>query len=436
MSERRRFLLYLVAIHAVFLALGLWLLRDRIVWLVAVEAFFLISLIFGLRLVHRSLEPMRFLESGEELLRSSDFTTRFRETGQRELDRLLRLFNGMIETLRDERVQAREQEQLLIRIAEISPSGMIALDYDGRLERANPAACSLLGVDEAPVGKALEELDAPFAHKLSELGDGASAILPLVGARRVRVHALSFVDQGFSRRFFLLEELTAELRASEKAAYEKLIRIMAHETNNTGGAVISLLRSCLRYADQLQDNDRNDFVDGLEVAIRRNEHMNEFMRSFADVVRLPPPRREEVDLRALLADVRALYAAQLEECGIVWHDRLDEHQPRCSCDRTQMEQVLTNIVKNAIEAVGRDGEIVIDGGSDGDRGWIQVEDTGGGVPDEVSNHLFASFYTTKPEGRGIGLTLVREILLAHEFDFSLETVGPGRAGFCISYPRN
>ena len=113
-----------------------------------------------------------------------------------------------------------------------------------------------------------------------------------------------FLDQGFQRSFILMEELTEELRRFEKAAYEKVIRLLSHEVNNSVGAVNSLLHSCLNYKEQLQEADRHDFENALQVAINRIEHLNAFMSSFAEVIKLPPPQFQPVDLElgSLLRD--------------------------------------------------------------------------------------------------------------------------------------
>jgi signal transduction histidine kinase len=241
------------------------------------------------------------------------------------------------------------------------------------------------------------------------------------------------MDRGFARSCLLLEELTRELHASEKAAYEKLIRTMSHEINNTSGAVISLLGSCLHYAGQVSETDRRDFVSGLEVATARTRHMNEFMKRFADVVRLPAPDPRPASVPDLLRDVARLVEPERARRRIAWHWRLEERTPLVNLDRVQMEQALVNIVRNAFEAIGEDGDVIV--GLETRHGVLEltIEDSGGGIPPEVAPRLFTSFFTTKPEGQGIGLTVVQEILIGHGFDFGLETVAPGRSAFSIRF---
>jgi nitrogen fixation/metabolism regulation signal transduction histidine kinase len=234
------------------------------------------------------LEPVSSCSPG-------DLMTRFRETHEPEVDRLIRLYNRMVDHLRDERAANQEQDSLLRRIMAMSPSGIVQLDYDGRIQSMNPGACEILGVsDEAARGQTLEWLGDAVARELEGIGEGEARLVTIRGRRKVRCRRLSFMDRGFARTCLMLEELTKELHASEKAAYEKLIRTMSHEVNNTSGAVISLLESCLAYGAQIGAGDRADFESGIGVAVARTRHMNEFMKSFADVVRLPAPDRKRL----------------------------------------------------------------------------------------------------------------------------------------------
>jgi signal transduction histidine kinase len=256
------------------------------------------------------------------------------------------------------------------------------------------------------------------------------------GRRRVRCHAATFMDRGFPRRFLLLDELTDELHKTEKRAYEKLIRMMSHEVNNTSGAVQSLLQSCLLYRRQLNDGDREDFAQALEVAIRRTAHLDEFMRGFANVVRLPQPRLQPSDPWEIAAQVGLLFRDQCRASRIRWHEEIEADLPRVDCDPVQLEQVLLNVVKNAVEAIqatGEPGEIVLRGVRQGRRSLLSVADSGPGLSPEVQANLFTPFYTTRENGQGIGLTMVQEILLAHGFDFALDNRESSGAEFTIIF---
>src|SRR6187399_2986041 len=239
--------------------------------------------------------------------------SRYREVGQPGIDRLVRVYNRMVDSLRDERVRLQEQQQFLARVLRESPGGILVLDFDGRIEMANPAALRLLQSDAAGVnGRSLAELDRPLTSDLVGLPQGQSRVLALWGGRRVRAAHGTFLDRGFRRSFYLLEELTEELRQSEKAAYEKLIRMLSHEVNNTVAASNSLLTSCLVFAEQLPGESRTDLDGALRVVMNRTAQLGAFMKAFADVVRLPEPRPGPCDLHDLLSHLSRLMAAEAE----------------------------------------------------------------------------------------------------------------------------
>lgn len=245
-------------------------------------------------------------------------------------------------------------------------------------------------------------------------------MLSLGGRRRVKCQALTFMDRGFAHRFLLMDELTEELHRTETAAYEKLIRVMSHEVNNTTGAVGSLLDSCLGYGSQIGEADREDFVRAISVAISRTGRMNQFMQNFADVIRLPAPARQDADLGELISETALLLREESARRRVNWDLQVEKGMPRISIDPVQMEQVLINIFKNALEAIGEEGLITVRLSLRRNRPVLVVADTGDGFTAETRTHLFTPFYSTRKEGQGIGLTLVREILLRHGFDFNLQ----------------
>jgi nitrogen fixation/metabolism regulation signal transduction histidine kinase len=314
-----------------------------------------------------------------------------------------------------------------------SPSGIITFDFDEKIAMLNPRAEKMLQAASANLaGRKLVELHAPFAEALSRLNAGESQVILLQGRRRVKCQKSQYRDRGFTRSFILMEELTEELRRSEKAAYEKLIRMMSHEVNNSIGAVNSLLHTFLNYKNQLRDDDRQDYENALNVAIARTEHLNVFMRSFAEVVRLPLPKRQPCDLQELLESIALLMSAESQKRGIVWKWEVGEAFAPIVMDKNQMEQVFVNIFKNAMEAIGTNGTITIRLGKKGGRSFVMIEDTGAGLTPEARANLFTPFFSTKENGQGIGLTMIQEILSQHNFEFSLDSP-PGESTQFVVY---
>ena len=425
MTLRTKFLLYLAALHVLFILVAVIVLGKFHWWFFGIEALLLISLYYGGRLVGRLLEPLDFLESGTDILREEDFSVRFRGSGQTEMDRLIEIYNKMLTSLQQERLRLGQQRGFHEALLRATPAGFLIFDFEGRISTANFSAGKFLGTQDANlIGRPLTDLDGVLAGELDSLRPGQSALLPLPGGRRVRCRRSSFRDRGFERGFILIEELTDELQRSERSAYEKLIRMMSHEVNNSVGATNSLLQSCLSYAEQLTPSDRQEYESALRVVISRNESLNVFMQQFAGIVRLPTPVPADVDLVELLRRVAVLMSSQCRQRGIEWVWDLTPLVGRVSMDPHLMEQVFLNIVKNAIEAIDRDGTITVAVQKQNGAVEVSITDSGGGLTAEIRKQVFTPFFTTKNEGNGIGLTLVREILTQHGFEFSLD----GREG--------
>jgi signal transduction histidine kinase len=411
---RTKIFTYFIVLHVVLAGAAVFVIAQDRVLLFAVEALFLLSAIISIRLARAFFVPLDLIRTGAELISEREFTSRFVSVGQPELDSLIGIYNQMIDRLRDERLSAEERHQLLAKIMEASPSGMVILDFDGNVEQMNPAA--------------RQAMSPELREEMQTLEPGESRMIGQPGARRLRIRRATFHDRGFEKSFFVIEELTEELRLSEKAAYEKLIRMMSHEVNNSVGAVRSLLESSLRYAPQVGETDRDDFTNALTVASERIDSLNRFMKSFADVVRIPAPHFAPEQLDALLTRIAALLRPELDARAIALRlDLADSGQ--YAVDRNQIEQVVLNVIKNAMEAVDRDGTIAITLRD----GVLSVADSGPGIPDSARNEIFTPFFTTKRDGHGLGLTIAQEILAAHGATFSLNNRDGEGAEFRIAF---
>ena len=429
MNLRTKLVLYLVAIHlpaAIFAAL---LFRDNPVAVLSGELALGLSLLIGSRFVRAVFEPFELVRSGNELIAEAEFTTRFRRLGHPEVDRLVDLYNDMLERLRAERLRAEEQQSLLHRIIELSPTGIIMLDFDGRIEQMNPSAARLLRGDRDSIGARLDELAAPI-RDLAAVPSRESQILAVDGRQRLRVWRGEFYDRGFTRDFYLIEELTDALRASEKAAYEKVIRMLSHEINNSIAAVSSLLESMLHYADRMGDQ-KTEFARGIEIAANRLRSLDSFTRDFADVVRIPKPVPGSVDLMRLVEDVLTLHDAELEARRIRTASSA-EGPTIVTADKNQLEQVVVNVVRNAIEAIGEEGLIEARVEGSGDAVTLRIGDTGPGLSVESLQQVFTPFYSSRRNGRGLGLTIVQEILSNHQADFALRNRPDNGAEFMMT----
>jgi nitrogen fixation/metabolism regulation signal transduction histidine kinase len=430
MTLRTKFLLFVVIIHAVLIALAMQLRTTNAVLFVASEVLLLISISLTIQLYRGFVRPFELIAAGTAAIQAKDFSMKFVPVGQHEMDQLITVYNQMIDELRQERISQHEKSFLLERLIQASPAGVLLLDFEGRLESVNTAAEQFLGQPAALLlGKLPAELPGAWGPALAALTENQPQALRLSGLQTFRAHAAHFLDRGFTRRFIVLEELTQELIQREKQAYGKLIRMMSHEINNSIGAINSILHSFYHYAPQLGPADRLDYTQALDVSIARNTQLANFMANFAHLVRLPPPTIQPTDLHGLLRGICRLLQPQSDERRIQWHLEFPTTPLVLDFDGQQLEQALLNIAKNALEAIGQDGNVWVRTAAEPPS--LVVENDGPGLSPETSQRLFTPFFSTKRDGQGIGLTLVRDILLAHGFAFQLQTEASGRTAFRI-----
>jgi len=452
MSLRYRLYAYLIAAHLLFLGVTVMLLRTSPWLMIGLEAALLLSFLLGVRLIRRALEPLGYTRHFHDLLQDQQYASRLQHGADRELNQLVDLFNTMLGRLYQERLQIGEQQGFLDRLLEATPSAVIVFDFDGCISLLNASAQALLGLglDEAkgrPLRAWRDGGDAAVATtdargrsptllaQLDLLPLGESRLLTDADGRRYRGQRGHFYDRGFARHFLLVEELTEELESSEKETYDKLIRVLAHEVNNTVAATGSVLDSLLYYRSQLNDRDGEDFSTAIVAVKRRNVSLGEFIERFARVVKMPAPELRPYAVRDIMDDILYLYREPCRARGIrIGWARCDE-APAVALDRHLIEQALLNVVKNAMEAVeaAAHGERFIEFAlvheANGVR--LSVTDSANLLGTVPARQLFTPFFTTKKGGQGIGLLFVREVMNRHGFAYRLAPTGDGATRFDI-----
>jgi nitrogen fixation/metabolism regulation signal transduction histidine kinase len=422
-SFRTRYLLYIVAVHLAIGGLLFLVLRQDKPLFIASEIGLVVSVIIAVNIYRQFQQPSEFIASGIEAIRDKDFTVKFVPTGNQEVDELITVYNLMIDQLRQERTRQIEQQFFLEKLIEAAPIAILIFDFDGRIASINPRACQLLSVQpDDVVGKPLDQIGFSLLAQMADMTDGDSRVMKPNGIETYKVQRSNFMDRGFRRSFLIIEELTPEILATEKKAYSKVIRMMAHEVNNSIGAVNSILDVTQSYVDE------PDVQHALKVAVERNERLNRFMRRFADVVRLPQPQKQSADVSEIARNVVQLMQRQAEGQAIQLSYFAGESNNRM-IDVEQFEQVLVNVIKNALEACEAGNQIEVISQSNS----LIIRDNGQPIPEATATNLFNPFYSTKPEGQGIGLTVTREILLNHGFTFSLQTKPDGWTEFRIEF---
>ena len=389
--------------------------------------FIFIYLIFFYRKI---VKPLNTIGSGMELLREQDFSSRLSPVGQYEADRIVNIFNRMMEQLKNERLRLREQNHFLDLLIKASPMGVIITSLDEDLSELNPMALKMLGVRLEDVqGKKMKEIDSPLAVELANLPKGETVTVRLNDSNIYRCTHSSFIDRGFQHPFYLVETLTDEVMKAEKKEKEKEIRMIAHEVNNTTAGITSTLDTVEQALSS--EEGMEDICNVMRVCTDRCFSMSRFITRFADVVKIPEPTLSPVCLNSLLLTCTRFMEGICADRHIRIRMELDESLAKVMLDVALFEQVLVNIIKNAAESIETDGEIVLRTLS---PAAIEIMDNGKGIDKETQAKLFSPFFSTKPDGQGIGLVFIREVLMRHGCTFSLRTYVDGWTKFRIIFP--
>lgn len=420
------------------LLLGAWgilfffVLKEKGTLVYVGEAVVTVSLIVLVYFYRKVVQPLNSIANGMDLLREQDFSSRLAPVRQAEADRIVDMFNRMMDQLKNERLRLREQNHFLDLLINVSPMGVVILDFDGKISMLNAAALRFLGYTMAGelIGKRFQDLDAPLAGEIARLPKDTVDTIRLSDAMIYRCSRLSFVDRGFAHPFVLIESLTTEVVKAEKKAYEKVIRMIAHEVNNTTAGITSTLETVGEALKEMDDTE--DIQEVMKVCVERCYGMSRFITNFANVVKIPEPSLEQVRLNDRVTACRMFMETVCRDRRITFHNELCPENPTVRIDTVLFELVLVNIIKNAAESIGECGDIYIR--TTASPVTLEIADSGKGISREVEAKLFSPFFSTKPNGQGIGLIFIREVLTKHGCTFSLRTYPDGLTRFRISFP--
>lgn len=372
--------------------------------------------------------PQNAVTRGMELIQSQDYNNRLVKVGEPSSDRIVVLFNSLIDKLRAEKLQNREQESLLNLLIEASPMGVVMLDFEKRITMVNKSFLKIIGLSkmEEITGKKINEINSELISEMIKVPLGRSEVIRKNNFKIYRMYHLNFIQEGFKREFYLLESLTDEIMKAEKASYEKVIRTISHEVNNTMGGVRAVLEII---GDNTEDPEIQKVVESCD---QRCENMGNFIREYSEVVKLPEPVLTPLDLyHEIEVMLPFLQHIVPERIKLIFHPKTGKFE--ILGDASLLQQVILNIVKNAVESIIGEGVIEVDIKKDKNHVILIISNNGTPIDSECENRLFTPFFTTKPEGKGIGLTLVRDVLTNHYADYSLSTDREGITRFIIIF---
>lgn len=335
----------------------------------------------------------------------SDFATSIREPDDPDLRELTQALNALGGQLRNERQRLVQRELLLDTVVQNTPTALVLTDPRDRVVYGNLAARELFGVQGKLEGYAFDELAARLPEALAEplrVGQDGLVTLTVDGEEDVfHLTRRTLELHGRRHQLTMLRRLTRELARQEVSTWKKVIRVISHELNNALGPIASMAHTGRVYAER---GDKDKLLKIFATIDERARHLESFIGGYARFAKLPSPRLMPVPWEALLDSV-----AQAQPVRVL--RPLPEQMAQV--DRAQIEQVLINLVKNAVEAGSAPEQVEIAVQDAGPMFLLQVRDRGSGMSETVLEQALLPFYSTKRAGTGLGLALAREIAEAH-----------------------
>lgn len=353
-----------------------------------------------------------------------DFTRRFVEE---DVDlELKEAFNRVLARFQEARAERDTQAIYLDTVVKHVPVPFISVRADGSISLANKPARRLTGLAALSRMGQLAELDPQLPALMQAIEPGSQQLLQTrlhdVPAE-LRVSVSEIRIAGEVERLYSIENLSGELTARESSAWRNLIRVLTHEIMNTLTPVTSLAQTTAKMIYEPETTD--DIREAIDTIARRSEGLMNFVSRYRELLKVPQPDTETVNIRGALDGAVALLARDLD--GVSVDVEVVPETLEVQADRALLDQVLVNLVKNATHAM--EGitapELRLSGGLEFGRVILRVGDNGPGIPDEVRDQIFVPFFTTKRDGSGIGLSLCRQIMTAHGGEIFVESDGNG-----------
>lgn len=353
--------------------------------------------------------------------------------------RLFAAFNRINERIASLKMESRRQEDFYKALLQYTPSGIITWDERGQIGLVNDAA--LFFLEGRPV-RYLSQLERliPGLERFSGEASREPALLQYATANRLRQLSVSFnrvvIEQG-QITIFIFTDIGRELNRRESESWDKLTHVLTHEIMNSIAPIVSLSDTLLKGFGNREwtESSARKTVRGLETIKSQGESLMRFTESYRKLSYLKTPESEPFPLERLMLKLRTLFLGDLERLNIGFFLELPAAEPIVNADEEMLSQVLINLLKNSIQALaGRENGRITVRVTRSPGITIEVADNGPGIPPDLLDEVFVPFFTTKPSGTGIGLSLSRQIIRMHGGDLQVVSVLDAETRFIIAFP--
>jgi signal transduction histidine kinase len=409
------------------------------------------SLLFGLLLAGQTWSLVRYVETTSRqvdqalaCIENDDLSLRPAGLPSGPVfDQLQARLDALLHSFGELRLSREEHLRSLLAVVRHIGIGVVSFEADGTVDLLNPAASALLGLPALRNVGDLASSQPQLHDRLRALTPGQRDLVPVTVAgeqRQLALFATELHQSGRSLTLVTLQNIGPELNEKEIEAWQDLIRVLTHEIRNSLTPISSLAASVgqlITTGDDAKAPDRRDKIcEALQVIQRRSQGLLQFVDTYRDLAHLPTPRLQECSVRELFNELERLIAPQLSDRPVVLRSSIVPKSLRLTADPRLIGQVLLNLTLNALDATAEcdEAEIVLAALIDQQgRRLIQVSDNGHGIVAESLDKVFIPFYSTKPNGTGIGLSLSRQIMRLHGGDITLTSESGKGSTFTLRF---
>ncbi len=385
----------------------------------------------------------RFLES----VKYSDFISGFAADNRlgKSFKELNIAFNEVLEAFRKARSEKEEHWQYLNSVVQQVRTGILSFDIDGNVQLINTNAKRFIGSSTIKNLKELINLNPKLYHAINSAELGKSELYKGPNEIYLTIQSTELRIRGTDVKLVTLQNIQPELQKQELEAWQNLTRVLRHEIMNSITPISSLTSTLREILDhdmerknshyELKEEGAEDLKEGLSTIENRSRGLIKFIDAYREYTSLPKPKMVTVRLKDMVTHVAQLMRTELKKTNIDFHYECNSEYLTIQADVEMIEQVLINLLKNAIEALSETEhpKLELIGSYDENTVKIEIIDNGPGIIKEALEHIFVPFYTTKRTGSGIGLSLSRQIMQMHNGSITVESVPDVKTVFTLRF---
>jgi nitrogen fixation/metabolism regulation signal transduction histidine kinase len=402
-------------------------------------------LLFSFLLFAQIIALVRFLNKSNEEIKSffdsikfDDLDQTFSTNIESEVATTLNLeFNKVLTQFREIRREKEADFQYMRNIVQHVGIGLITFNKKGEIQLMNAASKKLLNISQVNNVNELEEISPELVNVFFRLKTGGRDLLKLQVSDdiiQLAVFAIELTLRGEEFKLISLQNIQNELEEMEMDAWQNLVRVLTHEIMNSVTPISSLagtveyelrdLFSGDKDSKKITEEDLDDLYHAVQTIQKRSKGLIRFVQDFRNLTHIPKPKIAEVEVEQMLREINTLLKSEITDNMINYKSNIEPLSLSIMADKELIEQVLINLIKNAIQAFDEQTNRIVEVSatlSDKSRPVITIKDNGSGIDDEAMEKIFIPFFTTKKSGSGIGLSLSRQIMRKHQGTLSVKS---------------